>query len=362
MITQLQTFINKDNLSTYVNFPDKDSYVEGIEDFTYIIKDLIFAYNVQSCLCAGTFELDILKLDFYIKIGFKKDKDTGNIQHRVKILSTEVVREDKTNDYVDGSEFIIKEIGTYNDMLKFVKKLNNQLQNKRDEFHCVILQMPNDTGFNDDDVQNESSHQKLQKIDVDYIPNSDKVYNLYDTIKIKIDENDSDYNNDLENAFNNGLKIHIVRLVINQGHDNLQEKQLIKFDFGYVPFTGSNETSYKPTIEFNYSFGSFVFSSSELSSNFVSNFNPPLLGQGLGGISPKPILLVERGGERTNQRSQLRRLDLGDSFQPILKTPVDSSERTRKLKLIANNKVYNDSSFGGDESNASQGARSKVRN
>jgi hypothetical protein len=44
------------------------------------------------------------------------------------------------------------------------------------------------------------------------------------------------------------------------------------------------------------------------------------------------------------------------------KKPVDSSDRIRKLKLGANNKVYNDLSFGGDKSNASQGARSKVRN
>jgi len=108
----------------------------------------------------------------------------------------------------------------------------------------------------------------------------------------------------------------------------------------------------------------------------------PDLGTGIPGISPKPIILVERGNERGANREILRRAGffnintytqsnpgnnvnyIIDSGIPVKNKTVlnkDSSERTRRLKLKAQNKTYNDPSFGGNNSNGSYSALSRVR-
>jgi hypothetical protein len=108
----------------------------------------------------------------------------------------------------------------------------------------------------------------------------------------------------------------------------------------------------------------------------------PDLGDGFSGISPKPIILVERGNERGANRQIMRRASFfnvntyiqenpGNNVNYIIDSGMavknktfinkDSSDRTRRLKLKAQNKTYNDLSFGGNESNGSYSALSKVR-
>jgi len=100
------------------------------------------------------------------------------------------------------------------------------------------------------------------------------------------------------------------------------------------------------------------------------------------GISPKPIIIVERGNERGSTRQILRRSGFfnmntyinsnpGNNINYIIDSGIpvktksflnkDSSERTRKLKLKAQNKTYNDPSFGGNNNNGSYSALSKLR-
>ena len=106
------------------------------------------------------------------------------------------------------------------------------------------------------------------------------------------------------------------------------------------------------------------------------------LGGGISGISPKPIIIVERGNERGANRQILRRAGFfnmntytqenpGNNVNYILDSGIpvknktylnkDSSDRTRKLKLKAQNKTYNDPSFGGNDSNGAYSALAKLR-
>jgi hypothetical protein len=106
------------------------------------------------------------------------------------------------------------------------------------------------------------------------------------------------------------------------------------------------------------------------------------LGGGISGISPKPIIIVERGNERGANRQILRRAGFfnmntytqenpGNNVNYILDSGIpvknktylnkDSSDRTRKLKLKAQNKTYNDPSFGGNDSNGAYCALAKAR-
>ena len=111
-------------------------------------------------------------------------------------------------------------------------------------------------------------------------------------------------------------------------------------------------------------------------------FNPTELGGGFSGISPKPIVLVERGNQRGMSRMTLRRAGYQDVNSFIANNPgyntnyiiqggqavknkaflkQDSSDRTRRLKLKAENLTYNDLTFGGDKNNGSYTARSRAR-
>jgi hypothetical protein len=106
------------------------------------------------------------------------------------------------------------------------------------------------------------------------------------------------------------------------------------------------------------------------------------LGGMISGISPKPIIIVERGNERGANRQILRRAGFfnmntytqenpGNNVNYILDSGIpvknktylnkDSSDRTRKLKLKAQNKTYNDPSFGGNDSNGAYCALAKAR-
>ena len=191
--------------------------------------------------------------------------------------------------------------------------------------------------------------------------NSKEKYNDYDIIKVDLES--ADIIDNLKSLLDNGAEIELIDLLQNEENIKIQEEKTIEFR---VPTTLSDsDIPGDAYIRFKYMIGSFVLLSSEVSpkSAFdfpLKEFIPSSLGGGFAGISPKPIILVEKGNERGSQRLQLRRA--GFPVQVYQKTPVDSSDRTRKLKLAANNKVYNDSSFGGDESNASQGSRSKARN
>jgi CO dehydrogenase/acetyl-CoA synthase epsilon subunit len=113
-----------------------------------------------------------------------------------------------------------------------------------------------------------------------------------------------------------------------------------------------------------------------------SENNSELGNHVISGISPKPIIIVERGNERGANRQILRRAGFfnmntytqenpGNNVNYILDSGIpvknktylnkDSSDRTRKLKLKAQNKTYNDPSFGGNDSNGAYSALAKVR-
>ena len=119
-------------------------------------------------------------------------------------------------------------------------------------------------------------------------------------------------------------------------------------------------------------------------SNPISNtvFSPTELGGGFSGISPKPFGLVERGNQRGMSRMTLRRAGYQDVNSFTANNPVyntnyiieggqavknkaflkqDSSDRTRRLKLKAENLTYNNLTFGGDKNNGSYTARSRAR-
>ena len=140
----------------------------------------------------------------------------------------------------------------------------------------------------------------------------------------------------------------------------------------------------KVELEWNFIMGSLIFGT--IKGGFTNNantvFNPTKLGGGFSGISPKPIVLVERGNQRGMSRMTLRRAGYQDVNSFIANNPgyntnyiiqggqavknkaflkQDSSDRTRRLKLKAENLTYNDLTFGGDKNNGSYTARSRAR-
>ena len=324
-------YMNNNNLSTYVPIPTTDK-----SEFTFVFNNTILAkYDECSCL-----------------LGLLTREDpaiTGNIYAKIDVSNG-----DETTPTYRVRAFFSRSFS--------IKNVNTLYDNKTEtsgNFYIIT-----DPGINGNwaDIDGKQKYTE------------DASYNKYDIIE---------YNGKDVTANATG-KVESIVLISSTSTDGAeyrepQEKINMKLniDIGYE--------GQKLDLNWDFIMGSLIFGTIKGGiTNNTNNtiFNPTELGGGFSGISPKPIVLVERGNQRGMSRMTLRRAGYQDVNSFIANNPgyntnyiieggqavknkaflkQDSSDRTRRLKLKAENLTYNDLTFGGDKNNGSYTARSRAR-
>ena len=324
-------YMNNNNLSTYVPIPTTDK-----SEFTFVFNNTILAkYDECSCL-----------------LGLLTREDpaiTGNIYAKIDVSNG-----DETTPTYRVRAFFSRSFS-----IKNVITLDDNKTETSGNFYIIT-----DPGINGNwaDIDGKQKYTE------------DASYNKYDIIE---------YNGKDVTANATG-KVESIVLISSTSTDGAeyrepQEKINMKLniDIGYE--------GQKLDLNWDFIMGSLIFGTIKGGiTNNTNNtiFNPTELGGGFSGISPKPIVLVERGNQRGMSRMTLRRAGYQDVNSFIANNPgyntnyiieggqavknkaflkQDSSDRTRRLKLKAENLTYNDLTFGGDKNNGSYTARSRAR-
>jgi hypothetical protein len=317
-------YMNNENLSSYITIPTSDK-----SEFTYVFNNVLVGkfIAIEECtFCCDDSTSAELGTAIYAKIDVRNP--SGTPSYRVRIFSA------------------------------FQAKLNVTFLNSsmNNEFF-IITSVGENTNWKDIDKSNKYS--------------TSGEYKLYDIIE---------YNGTLTPGIATG-EVHKTTLQKNSDYRSAQEK--ISLSLSTKATRPDISTKQNLDINFNFIMGSLIFGTLNASITDIDDiFDEKKLGGGFSGISPKPIVLVERGNERNMSRIILRRAGYQEINSFIAQNPgynstyiiqggqavknktflkQDSSDRTARLKLKAINKTYNDLSFGGDDNNGSYTSKSKTR-
>jgi len=329
-ILRFLDYMNNSNLSTYVPIPTTDK-----SEFTFVFNNTILKKFVEEVICA------IKELCPAVSAS------TGNIYAKIDVSNA------------DGNTplYSVRAFSS-NTPVTDVNTLDDNKADTSGKFYII-----RDPGING----NWASIDEKKKY------TEDASYNKYDIIQ---------YNGVNVNGNATG-KVEQIELQASTstGDNEYREPQTkisMNLDIEFDDFKQAFQ------INFNFIMGSLIFGSIDgsITNNTNTIFNPTELGGGFSGISPKPIVLVERGNQRGMSRMTLRRAGYQDVNSFIANNPgyntnyiiqggqavknkaflkQDSSDRTRRLKLKAENLTYNDLTFGGDKNNGSYTARSRAR-
>jgi len=323
-------YMNNNNLSTYVPIPTTDK-----SEFTFVFNNTILKKFVEEVICA------IKELCPAVSAS------TGNIYAKIDVSNA------------DGNTPLYRvRAFSSNTPVTDVNTLDDNKADTSGKFYII-----RDPGING----NWASIDEKKKY------TEDASYNKYDIIQ---------YNGVNVNGNATG-KVEQIELQASTstGDNEYREPQTkisMNLDIEFDDFKQAFQ------INFNFIMGSLIFGSIDgsITNNTNTIFNPTELGGGFSGISPKPFGLVERGNQRGMSRMTLRRAGYQDVNSFIANNPgyntnyiiqggqavknkaflkQDSSDRTRRLKLKAENLTYNDLTFGGDKNNGSYTARSRAR-
>jgi len=329
-ILRFLDYMNNSNLSTYVPIPTTDK-----SEFTFVFNNTILKKFVEEVICA------IKELCPAVSAS------TGNIYAKIDVSNA------------DGNTPLYRvRAFSSNTPVTDVNTLDDNKADTSGKFYII-----RDPGING----NWASIDEKKKY------TEDASYNKYDIIQ---------YNGVNVNGNATG-KVEQIELQASTstGDNEYREPQTkisMNLDIEFDDFKQAFQ------INFNFIMGSLIFGSIDgsITNNTNTIFNPTELGGGFSGISPKPIVLVERGNQRGMSRMTLRRAGYQDVNSFIANNPgyntnyiiqggqavknkaflkQDSSDRTRRLKLKAENLTYNDLTFGGDKNNGSYTARSRAR-
>jgi len=320
-------YMNNNSLSTYVPIPTTDK-----SEFTFVFNNTLLAQYDENNEYFRCCEWE----DFAI---------SGNIYAKIDVLNGD----GNTPTYRVRAFFSKSSI----------KNVNTLDDNKTDTSgNFYIITDPSNNG-NWAEIDGKSKYTE------------DASYNKYDIIQY----NGVDVSS---NATGTVESIVLITSTSTGGAEYREPQEKINMKLNIDIGNGGQ----KLDLEWNFIMGSLIFGTIKGGITNNTIFNPSELGGGFSGISPKPIVLVERGNQRGMSRMTLRRAGYQDVNSFIANNPgyntnyiieggqavknkaflkQDSSDRTRRLKLKAENLTYNDLTFGGDKDNGSYTARSRAR-
>lgn len=324
-------YMNNNNLSTYVPIPTTDK-----SEFTFVFNNTILAKYYGGCCGEYTHDID--------------ETGTGNIYAKI----------DVSNGDENTPTYRVRAFFSYLPLTD-VNTLDDKDDKKPDtsgNFYIIT-----DPGINGNWAAIDGKEKYAE----------DASYNKYDIIQYNgVDVNDT--------ATGKVDALTFISSTSTGGAEYRKPQEKINMTLNIDIGTDKQ----KLELKWNFIMGSLIFGTIKggITNNTNTIFNPTELGGGFSGISPKPIVLVERGNQRGMSRMTLRRAGYQDVNSFIANNPgyntnyiiqggqavknkaflkQDSSERTRQLKLKAENLTYNDLTFGGDKNNGSYTARSRAR-